>query len=490
MQKKSNKKKIFGIMSKLGNFINKAQPVLGDVPPEKDSEQEENIPKKEQQTKKEEKNFNLQIEDDEKAEYDLNVDDDDEEEEEEEDDDNEEKKEKQKEKTNNEESTSTTTDNDSNNDKKEEKEIKEIKEEKKEEIKSEKKEEIKVEEKKEEDSKNIIDEKKEKVEEKIEKKNEQNIEKEKTEVKKEEIKKEEKIEKKEEKKIEDKKEDKIEEKKEEKKEIKTEKKEEKKNKTKKGEKKEEKKEIDDSHKKVENNEKLKKDAKKVNKPISKTGNHKKESEKKGVIVKIESETKNKPSKTPVQEKPKLKFQKKPKITDENKICHFFLKKGTDIDVKGYDFFMVKKIKKQKSMLSKLNNFGINLNLNIKLGGINKVGDKLNSFFKKKPKEIKYTDYYLIVNERFIYFCKDAEVFIDEPDKRRIGSIIPFHNLTKIEVVKEGELYKIIFEIQFRTLNKTKEFYADNDIYGELLEVFHEFKKEYNLVYNIEIKEKK
>ena len=45
--------------------------------------------------------------------------------------------------------------------------------------------------------------------------------------------------------------------------------------------------------------------------------------------------------------------------------------------------MVKKIKKGKSMLSKLNNLGnnlgINLNLNIKFGGINKVGNKINSF---------------------------------------------------------------------------------------------------------------
>ena len=87
MQKKNNKKKILGIMSKLGNFINKSQPVVGEFPPQQ--EIDENTPKEPKQ-KKAEKNFNLQIEDDEKAEYDLN-DDDDEEEEEEEDDDNEEK---------------------------------------------------------------------------------------------------------------------------------------------------------------------------------------------------------------------------------------------------------------------------------------------------------------------------------------------------------------------------------------------------------------
>ena len=112
MQKKNNKKKILGIMSKLGNFINKSQPVVGEFPPQQ--EIDENTPKEPKQ-KKAEKNFNLQIEDDEKAEYDLN-DDDDEEEEEEEDDDNEEKA-KEDEKENIEESTN---DNDSSIEKKEE----------------------------------------------------------------------------------------------------------------------------------------------------------------------------------------------------------------------------------------------------------------------------------------------------------------------------------------------------------------------------------
>ena len=140
--KKSNKKKILGIMSKLGNFINKAQPIVGDIPPEKDPD--ENQPKKEEaKPKKEVKKFNLQIEDDEKAEYDLNDDDDDEEEEEEEDDDNEEK-DKNKENENNEESTNN---NDSSIEKKDENKKEEIKEEKKEEIKEEEKQEEKKEEK-------------------------------------------------------------------------------------------------------------------------------------------------------------------------------------------------------------------------------------------------------------------------------------------------------------------------------------------------------
>ena len=36
MQKKNNKKKILGIMSKLGNFINKSQPVVGEFPPQQE----------------------------------------------------------------------------------------------------------------------------------------------------------------------------------------------------------------------------------------------------------------------------------------------------------------------------------------------------------------------------------------------------------------------------------------------------------------------
>ena len=122
--KKSNKKKILGIMSKIGNFINNSQPIVGDMPPKKDPE--ENQPKKEEvKVKKEVKNFNLQIEDDGKAEYDLNDDDDDEEEEEEEDDDNEEKDKKNK----NENNEESTNDNDSSNEKKEEENKTEIKQE-------------------------------------------------------------------------------------------------------------------------------------------------------------------------------------------------------------------------------------------------------------------------------------------------------------------------------------------------------------------------
>ena len=466
MQKKTNKKKILGIMSKLGNFINKSQPVVGEFPPQQ--EIDENTPKEPKQ-KKAEKNFNLQIEDDEKAEYDLN-DDDDEEEEEEEDDDNEEKA-KEDEKENIEEST----DNDSSKEKKEEekKEVKEEKkeDEKKEEVKEEKKEE-KINNEKEEGKK---DKEKPKGDDEIKKENKEIKNEEKKEIKTEESKKEEK---KEEKKIESNKEDK--------KEIKKENKVE--------EKKEVKKVKDESKKKVENNQKTKKENKNVNKPISKTHQPKKDSEQKATPKKEENEIKAKPT-TPIstkKDKPKIKFQKKPKLSDNNKICHAFLKKGTDIDIKEFEFYMVKKVKKEKTILSKLNNLGINLNLNIKLGGINKVGNKLNSFFKKKTKETKknYTDYYFILNEHFIYFCKDAEVFVDEPDKRRIGSCVPFNNIKKIEIEKDGEYYKISFEIKFRTLDKIKEFYADNEVYDELLEIFHEFKKEYNLGYNIEIKEKK
>ena len=425
--KKSNKKKILGIMSKIGNFINNSQPIVGDMPPKKDPE--ENQPKKEEvKVKKEVKNFNLQIEDDGKAEYDLNDDDDDEEEEEEEDDDNEEKDKKNK----NENNEESTNDNDSSNEKKEDENKNEIKQENNEEKKIEK-------ENKNEDKKEKVEIKEEKKEEKKENKEEMK------ESKKPEINPE------------------ANKQKEESKEIKSEKKEE-------------------SIKKKENIQK----PKNVNKPASKT------SHPKPVQIIVENESKQNINESPsiTKDKSKLKFQKKQKASDKNKICHYFLKKGTDIDIKEFDFYTIKKVKKQKSMFSKLNNLGINLNLNIKFGGINKVSNKINSFFKKKPKDIKYTDYYLIINDQFLYFCKDIELFTDEPDKKRIGSIVPFNNITKIEINKEGNMHKISFEIQFRTLNKIKEFFTDDEIYGELLEIFHEFKKEFNLDYNIEIKENK
>ena len=428
--KKSNKKKILGIMSKIGNFINNSQPIVGDMPPKKDPE--ENQPKKEEvKVKKEVKNFNLQIEDDGKAEYDLNDDDDDEEEEEEEDDDNEEKDKKNK----NENNEESTNDNDSSNEKKEEENKTEIKQEK-----QENNEEKKIQ------KENKNEDKKEKVEIKEEKKEE-------TKENKEEMKENKKPEINPE----------ANKQKEESKEIKSEKKEE-------------------SIKKNENIQK----PKNVNKPASKT------SHPKPVQIILENEPKQNINESPsiTKDKSKLKFQKKQKASDKNKICHYFLKKGTDIDIKEFDFYTIKKVKKQKSMFSKLNNLGINLNLNIKFGGINKVSNKINSFFKKKPKDIKYTDYYLIINDQFLYFCKDIELFTDEPDKKRIGSIVPFNNITKIEINKEGNMHKISFEIQFRTLNKIKDFYTDDEIYGELLEIFHEFKKEFNLDYNIEIKENK
>ena len=425
--KKSNKKKILGIMSKIGNFINNSQPIVGDMPPKKDPE--ENQPKKEEvKVKKEVKNFNLQIEDDGKAEYDLNDDDDDEEEEEEEDDDNEEKDKKNK----NENNEESTNDNDSSNEKKEDENKTEIKQENNEEKKIEK-------ENKNEDKKEKVEIKEEKKEETKENKEEMKENK-KPEINPEANKQKEEL-----------------------KEIKNEKKEE-------------------SIKKKENIQK----PKNVNKPASKT------SHPKPVQIIVENESKQNINESPsiTKDKSKLKFQKKQKVSDKNKICHYFLKKGTDIDIKEFDFYTIKKVKKQKSMFSKLNNLGINLNLNIKFGGINKVSNKINSFFKKKPKDIKYTDYYLIINDQFLYFCKDIELFTDEPDKKRIGSIVPFNNITKIEINKEGNMHKISFEIQFRTLNKIKDFYTDDEIYGELLEIFHEFKKEFNLDYNIEIKENK
>ena len=85
---KSNKKKnIFGLVTKLGTFINKTQPGGKNLPKQKlDDEPKENKPEVKPK-KDEEKNFNLQIEeDDDKAEYDLNYDDDDDDDEEDEED--------------------------------------------------------------------------------------------------------------------------------------------------------------------------------------------------------------------------------------------------------------------------------------------------------------------------------------------------------------------------------------------------------------------
>ena len=63
----------------------------------------------------------------------------------------------------------------------------------------------------------------------------------------------------------------------------------------------------------------------IRKPISKTHQPKKDQEKKPAPKKEENEIKPKPT-TPTptkKEKPKIKFQKKPKVSDNNKICHAF-----------------------------------------------------------------------------------------------------------------------------------------------------------------------
>ena len=120
-----------------------------------------------------------------------------------------------------------------------------------------------------------------------------------------------------------------------------------------------------------------------------------------------------------------------------------------------------------------------LNINIKIGG----------FFKNKKKNVKYTDYYLFIDEYFIYFCKDIAVFKDDEDKRRIGSAVSLFNVTNIICEKEEDnnMFKIQLDIKLRKNLKTKEFYITTDNYSDLIAEFKELKKEYDLDYKIENK---
>ena len=183
-----------------------------------------------------------------------------------------------------------------------------------------------------------------------------------------------------------------------------------------------------------------------------------------------SSSSSQPSTQPEQKR--RKRQKHKKITDNNKICHYFLKKGTDIIINEYDYFPIQKVKKQANILSKLN-------LNIKIGGI----------FKNKKKNVKYTDYYLFIDEYFIYFCKDVAVFTNDEDKRRIGSAVSLFNVTSIICEKEEEnnMFKIELDIKLRKNSKVKEFYITMDNYSDLIAEFKEIKKEYDLNYKIEQK---
>ena len=174
-----------------------------------------------------------------------------------------------------------------------------------------------------------------------------------------------------------------------------------------------------------------------------------------------------PSTKPEQ---KIRTRKKhTKILDNNKICHYFLKKGTDININEYDYFPIQKVKKQGNILSKLN-------INIKIGGI----------FKNKKKTVKFTDYYLFIDEYFIYFCKDIIVFTSDQDKRRIGSAVSLFNVTNIICQRENDMFKIQLELKLRKASKSKEFYVSLDDYKDLMAQFNEIKKEYDLNYKTEM----
>ena len=183
---------------------------------------------------------------------------------------------------------------------------------------------------------------------------------------------------------------------------------------------------------------------------------------------------------PAQKK-RVRIKPKP-ILDNNKICHYFLKKGIDININEYDCFPIQKIKKQGNILSKFN-----LGINLKIGGINKI----NNLFKSKKKNVKYTDYYLFIDEYFIYFCKDVIIFTSDIEKRRIGSVVSFFNINNISSEKEEEnnLFKIKLDLKFRNEinNKSKEFFIEMENYSDLIALFKEKIKEYDIKCNIQAK---
>ena len=200
-----------------------------------------------------------------------------------------------------------------------------------------------------------------------------------------------------------------------------------------------------------------------------------------ILAKAEKELfKGTPTKAqePVEQLPapvpkKRERKKHEKITDNNKICHYFLKKGINVNITEYDSFPIQKVKKQNNnILSKLN-FNIN---------------KFNPF-KSKKKEVQYTDYYLFIDECFIYFLKDEILFESDHNKRRIGSVVSFFNITSIKSEKvDNTLFKIIIEIKYRNdIKKTKEFYIDPEYFRDLMALFKEIVKENDFNCIVEMK---
>ena len=117
---------------------------------------------------------------------------------------------------------------------------------------------------------------------------------------------------------------------------------------------------------------------------------------------------------------------------------------------------------------------------LKIGGGIK---KINNLFKSKKKNVKYTEYHLFIDEHFIYFCKNVLLFSNEPNIRRIGSVVSFFNLKDVftEIDKESNLYKIKLDIQIRKeIHKTKEFFIEKENYDELMEQFKKVINDYNI----------
>ena len=117
---------------------------------------------------------------------------------------------------------------------------------------------------------------------------------------------------------------------------------------------------------------------------------------------------------------------------------------------------------------------------LKIGGGIK---KINNLFKSKKKNVKYTDYLIFIDEHFIYFCKNTLIFSNEPNIRRIGSVVSFLNLNEVltEIDKESSLFKIKLNIQIRKdIHKTKEFFIEKENYNELIDQFKNIINEYNI----------
>ena len=117
--------------------------------------------------------------------------------------------------------------------------------------------------------------------------------------------------------------------------------------------------------------------------------------------------------------------------------------------------------------------------------------KINNLFKSKKKNVKYTDYYLFIDEYYIYFCKDIIIFTSDQDKRRIGSAVSFYNINNIvtEQEEDNNLFKITLNLKFRNEihNKIKEFFIEMEHYTDLMIQIKNVIKEYDINCSIETK---